>query len=201
MKPRPFSCRMVEFTIYDSRFTRLKFVVMHITLLFPLIFLVVLVGLVLIAAIIKLRGGSSLGKTASDTAVYESQDTLLTPAERSFFGVLEQVAGSQFRLFAKVRLADIVKSARGENQSGRQSALNRITSKHVDFVLCDQKSFRIVGIIELDDKSHRRSDREDRDDFLDAALQQADIPILRIPARSSYSTNELRNQIDHSFKS
>jgi hypothetical protein len=194
---------MVEFTIYDSRFTRLKFVVMHITLLFPLIFLVVLVGLVLIAAIIKLRGGSSLGKTASDTAVYESQDTLLTPAERSFFGVLEQVAGSQFRLFAKVRLADIVnvKPARGENRSGWQSALNRITSKHVDFVLCDQKSFRIVGIIELDDKSHRHSDREERDDFLDAALQQADIPMLRIPARSSYSTNELRNQIDHSFKS
>jgi hypothetical protein len=194
---------MVEFTIYDSRFTRLKFVVMHITLLFPLIFLVVLVGLVLIAAIIKLRGGSSLGKTASDTAVYESQDTLLTPAERSFFGVLEQVAGSQFRLFAKVRLADIVnvKLARGENRSGWQSALNRITSKHVDFVLCDQKSFRIVGIIELDDKSHRHSDREERDDFLDAALQQADIPMLRIPARSSYSTNELRNQIDHSFKS
>jgi len=188
--------------IYDLRFARVKFVVMHITLLFPLIFLVVLVGLVLVAAIIiRLRGGFSLGKTASDTAVYEPQDALLTSAERSFFGVLEQVAGSQFRLFAKVRLADIVKPARGENQSGRQSALNRITSKHVDFVLCDQKSFRIVGIIELDDKSHRRSDREDRDDFLHAALQQADIPILRIPARSSYSTNELRNQIDHSFKS
>lgn len=193
-----------QFTVYDLRFTRVKFVVMHITLLFPLIFLVVLVGLVLVAAIIiKLRGGSSLGKTASNTAVYEPQDALLTPAERSFFGVLEQVAGSQFRLFAKVRLADIVnvKPARGENRSGWQSALNRITSKHVDFVLCDQKSFRIVGIVELDDKSHRRSDREERDDFLDAALQQADIPILRIPARSSYSTNELRNQIDHSFKS
>ena len=192
-------CR--QFTIYDLRFTRLKFVVMHITLLFPLILLVVLVGLVLVAAIIiKLRGGSSLGKTAPDTAVYESQDALLTPAECSFFGVLEQVAGSQFRLLAKVRLADIVKLAQGENRSGRQSALNRITSKHVDFVLCDRKSFRIVGIIEFDDKSHRRSDREERDDFLDAALQQADIPILRIPARSSYSTNELRSQIDNSFK-
>jgi len=175
---------------------------MHITLLFPLILLIVLVGLGLVAAvIIKLRGGSSFGEAVVDTVGYEPQEALLTSAECSFFRVLEQVAGSQFRLFAKVRLADIVKPARGENRTGRQSALNRITSKHVDFVLCDQKSFRIVGIIELDDESHRRSDREERDDFLDAALQQADIPILRIPARLSYSTNELRNQIDHNFKS
>lgn len=175
---------------------------MHVTLLFPLILLAGLAGLVLVAAIIiKLRGGSSFDKTASDAVVYEPQDALLTPAECSFFGVLEQVAGSQFRLFAKVRLADIVKPAQRDNRSRRQAALNRITSKHVDFVLCNKKGFHIVGIIELDDKSHRRADREDRDDFLDAALQQAGIPILRIPARSSYSTNELRNQIDHSFKS
>jgi hypothetical protein len=94
---------------------------MHNTLLFPLILLVVLVGLGLVAAIIiKLRGGSPLGKTAPDTVAYEPQDALLTPAECSFFGVLEQVAGSQFRLFAKVRLADIVKPAQGENRSGRQ---------------------------------------------------------------------------------
>ncbi len=37
---------------------------------------------------------------------YEALPAFLTPAERSFFGVLQQAVGSEYQIFAKVRLAE-----------------------------------------------------------------------------------------------
>jgi very-short-patch-repair endonuclease len=36
-------------------------------------------------------------------------------------------------------------------------------------------------VIELDDASHERSDRKDRDEFLERALKAAGVPLLRVP--------------------
>ena len=127
--------------------------------------------------------------------VYEPYSSILTPAERSFFGVLEHALGEQQRLFAKVRLADVIRPAPNPSRSGYQSALNRITSKHVDFVLCDRATLKILAAIELDDKSHSGFERGFRDTFLAEALSSAGIPLVRFSARHSYSTNELRDKI------
>ena len=45
----------------------------------------------------------------------------------------------------------------------------KIQSKHVDFVLSDQ-NMNIVAILELDDSSHNRPDRQARDAFVDQIL-------------------------------
>jgi len=39
---------------------------------------------------------------------YQSKEVLCSPAERSFLGALGKVVGNGYRVFAKVRLADIV---------------------------------------------------------------------------------------------
>lgn len=44
---------------------------------------------------------------------FESRNTIFTPAERSFLGVLEQALDGRYRIFGKVRLGDIVKPAKG----------------------------------------------------------------------------------------
>ena len=48
----------------------------------------------------------SLG--SSGALPYESKGNLLTPAERSFLTVLDQVVGTQYRIMAQVRLADVI---------------------------------------------------------------------------------------------
>ncbi|MGH7242876.1 MAG: DUF2726 domain-containing protein, partial [Phycisphaerales bacterium] len=48
---------------------------------------------------------------------------------------------------------------------------------------------------ELDDKSHTREDRQQRDDFVNRALQAAGIPLLRIPAASTYNPAALEQLI------
>ena len=63
--------------------------------------------------------------------------------------------------------------------SARQTALNRVASKSVDFVIVDLASGDARLVIELDDRSHDRPDRRDRDALVDAALRVAGIPIAR----------------------
>lgn len=138
----------------------------------------------------------------ADDLPYVAADSLLTPAERSFFGVLQQALAPDYHVFAKVRLADIIDLQRGLSGKRRYAAFNRISAKHADFVACDPQTFRVVGVIELDDSSHRVARRQQRDRFMDSALAAASIPILRVPAQRSYSSSALREQapvIFHSY--
>src|SRR3972149_8571462 len=124
---------------------------------------------------------------------YRKRDYLLTAAERSFHGVLRQVVEDSHHIAWKVRMADLIFIPAGT--SDRQRHLNRILSKHLDFVLCDSESSAPLLAIELDDSSHRESRRRQRDSFVDAALSAAGLPLLRVPARRSYVPRELAELI------
>jgi very-short-patch-repair endonuclease len=126
---------------------------------------------------------------------YQKQPFLLTKAERSFFGVLHQAVENKYYVSSKVRLADILKTAPGLDGSKRQSAQNRINSKHVDFVLCDPNDLAICFVIELDDSSHEKMQRQERDDFVNKALEAAKIPIIHFPVRQAYNLNEIKQLI------
>jgi hypothetical protein len=162
-----------------------------------LIPILVVVGLLVVVGVLS---ALLSGRAATDHP-YEAYDSLLSPAERSFFGVLQQALGSEFTPLAKVRLADILRVQRGLSAQRRSAAFNRISSKHADFVLCDSKTFRVVGVIELDDKSHREETRQRRDQFIDASLAAASIPVLHVPAQRSYSISDLRTQLRSTFPS
>ena len=103
---------------------------------------------------------------------------LFSPAERSFFGVLEQAVWGRYRVLGKVRLGDLVQPAKGLSAGKRTGAWNRIHQKHVDIVLCQPDTLAVAGVVELDDASHRRKDRAERDEFVDKALSTAGIPIV-----------------------
>jgi hypothetical protein len=153
-------------------------------------FLVLLaIGAILIRLLPKKRQSQAV------PGAYEALTALLTPAERSFFGVLQQATEAEYQIFAKVRLADIVKPVRNPSRSAWQSAFNRIAGKHVDFVLCNLSNMAIVAVIELDDRTHERLERSTRDGLVDSALANAHIPFLRILARQSYSPSQVREQI------
>lgn len=70
---------------------------------------------------------------------YQKCETLFTPAERSFLGVLQQAVGNNAAIFAKVRVADIVEPKTGLSRSARQKAFNKISAKRFDFLLCDKE--------------------------------------------------------------
>ena len=126
---------------------------------------------------------------------FESQKALMSPGELKFFRALEAAVGSRYRVFSKVRLADIVQPAKTGNRSAWYAAFGVIKSKHVDFVVCEPDTMEFRLVVELDDKSHERSDRAERDQKVDVILAQAGIPVLHVPARAGYSAEEIRGRI------
>ncbi len=134
-------------------------------------------------------------RNAPAPTAYEAEPSLVTAAERSFFGVLHQALGVEYHICPKVRLADIIRPAKQPSRSGWQTAFNRIASKHVDFAICDPVDLAVLGIVELDDRTHLRFDRSLRDGAVDAALSSAGIPVIRVPARQFYSQPDLKSQV------
>src|SRR5258706_867109 len=123
---------------------------------------------------------------------YRLRDEFLSAAEISFYKILVSIAGAQFTIQSKVRLADLFYVARpNENQSAR----NRIAQKHIDFVLCETTTMKPVCGIELDDSSHQRTDRQERDEFVEAACRAAGFPLFRFPAQRASNTNEIAAQL------
>lgn len=158
------------------------------------LFAILLLIAVMAALAVLLR--QVAGNLKVDTGHSYEAVPLFTPAEQSFFGVLQQAIASDYRIFAKVRLADVIHPVRGISRSGWQSAFNRIIGKHIDFVLCDPQTLRVVLVIELDDKTHKRFERGIRDGMVDAALAGAGIAVLRVPAARAYSLVQIQQQIE-----
>jgi very-short-patch-repair endonuclease len=157
--------------------------------------LIVLIALaILIVALAAAKKNATAGSATADCP-YVKQATLLTDAERSFLGVLEQAVGERYRVYAQVRLADLISVKPGTEKSKRTSAQNRINQKHADFVLCEPSTLAIVCAVELDDSSHQREKRKVRDAFVEQACAAAGLPLARFPAKAAYAIQEVRSAI------
>jgi hypothetical protein len=119
-------------------------------------------------------------------------DQLLTPAELAFFAVLEPILPRSYRISSKVRLADLFKVSQG---LGQQAAFNKIVGKHIDFVITDSATSRILCGIELDDSSHDRPDRIERDCFVNEIFARNELPLLRVPFSWTYYPQGLREKL------
>lgn len=158
--------------------------------LIPLIVVLVAVVVVFaVAAALKLRS------RGPDVYPYTKNQALFSPAERSFLGVLEEAIGREYRVFGKVRVADIVEPQRGLDRSNRQKALNRTAAKHFDFVLCAPSDLSVVCVVELDDQSHQARRRQERDAFLAGLCAAISLPLLQLPVQRAYSVPELRAKV------
>jgi hypothetical protein len=140
----------------------------------------------LTSSAVDLSRGRKTGSEPPDGYPYRSCGFLLSRAEAAFYRVARHALPESVLLFPKVRLIDVIKSEWRD-----ASAKNRIIQKHLDFVIVEANSFRILGVIELDDRSHDRGDRMRRDAFVDKALASAGIPIVRIKASVGYDSDDL----------
>jgi len=105
--------------------------------------------------------------------------TILTDREYEFYKKLRPVAEKYgLQIFMKIRLADLVEAKPKNENPMWQECFNKIKAKHIDFALAD-KYTNIVVLIELDDRTHDRQDRIDRDKFVNAVLKNCGYTLLR----------------------
>jgi len=123
---------------------------------------------------------------------YRKKEYFFSVAELKFYNLLRDITPEKYLLFAKVRICDLIQPQPGKE---KYSYFNKIKSKHVDFVVCNQNPITVKTVIELDDSSHQRSSRQERDNFVDEAFLNAGVPIVHIPVQAYYDKNEIINQI------
>ena len=121
------------------------------------------------------RTGKGSSKKIDYTQAYQAK-YLLTKNEWSEYKKLRQYAEEKNLIVCpKVRLLDIVEPRKGHKQY--ITLINKVQAKHADFVICD-KDLRIKAILELDDNSHNKTDRQGRDKFVDTVLESVGYKVL-----------------------
>jgi hypothetical protein len=152
---------------------------------------IILVVLGLLALqFVKGSHGKGSSPQKSDELPYVLKQYLMSKAERSFFGVLEQATdSSKYYIVPQVSLSNLVTVEKGTGSY--QAFRNKIDRKSVDFVLFEKGAISPVLAIELDDSSHDREDRQERDAFVDEVLAKAGLPLLHVRAQAAYDPKVL----------
>ncbi len=121
---------------------------------------------------------------------YRKKSFLLTRTEYNFDKVLREVVQDRYYIGRQVPLSSIV-----EVTSSYKPHRSKIDKKTIDFVLFNKAGYTPHLAIELDDPSHFRWNRIQRDKFVEDVLQKAGIKILRIKTSYSYNTDEIKRLI------
>ncbi len=111
---------------------------------------------------------------------YRKKDCIMTESEGECFKALFGVVGDKYYIFPQVHLPAFL-DHKIKNGQYWQGAFRHIDEKSVDFVLCDKQNLSPKLAIELDDWSHERYDRQERDREVERILKDAGMPLLRIP--------------------
>jgi hypothetical protein len=158
----------------------------------------VIVILLVIIILAALAGMTSKAKDKSGDFTYQKVKALFTPAERSFLGVLKLAVTDEVEIYGKVRIADVITPAKGQERGDWQKAFNKISAKHFDFLLCHKSDQTPICAIELNDSSHNSAKVKARDAFVISACDSANFPLVQFTAKATYKVTDIQQALaDH----
>lgn len=106
---------------------------------------------------------------------------LLTKNEWYFYKKLKPICDKyNLHILSKIRFADLVEVESNIEKNDKIRYFNKISRKHIDFVLCKPENLQIIALVELDDKSHEQEKRIERDNFIDNVCKKTGYKIIHI---------------------
>ena len=125
---------------------------------------------------------------------FRRKDFLLNIPERQFFEGLQQIIPAEYIVFPQIVLSNIIQVTSSKKEFWTYQ--NKINRKTIDFVIFEKQYLKPVIAIEYDGKTHNRSDRQERDDFVNMALESAGIKSLHIRHQKNINFEEIKNKIN-----
>lgn len=124
---------------------------------------------------------------------YRLREPFLSKTEVALFHLLTDVVGSRYVICPKVALSDMFMIVRpNENVH----FFNKIFRKHVDFLLCDPKTFAPSFGVEVIPANSKNGMRE-TDKFMEELFNDAGIPLVRIPLSGKYGPADIIALFQH----
>lgn len=113
---------------------------------------------------------------------YRLREPFLSKTEAALFRSLTEIVGTRYIVCPKVALTDLFTIVRpNENVH----FFNKIFRKHVDFLLCDPKTYAPAFGVEIV-KPIVKEGMRDADKFIDDLFLDAGIPLVHIPSGETY---------------
>ena len=157
-----------------------------------LIFGIVILVLVFIIKFFENREGAPDEKVKSKY-LYQRKQWFMSKNEHEVFDVLISLVGQEYYVFPQVKIDKILDwKGNGKNSI---YAMRHINQKSVDFLLCDKKYLNPRLAIELDDITHEREDRKERDGKVESIFASANYPLLRMKHSDLINSAELKEKI------
>lgn len=155
-------------------------------LIYIFIFVIIILLILILSLIVK-----------REQLPYELKESLLTKRELKFFNVLREVIKNyDFQVAIKPRMADFIHiNSKKIKKNSYMTYFNKIKSKHIDFLICESTTLKPILGIELDDESHKKKERIERDNFVDSVYKKSGLKIIHI---YEYDYSSLR-EIIHSI--
>lgn len=132
---------------------------------------------------------------AAAPQAYVATGPILTTTERAFYNVLIEVAGAEFVVLAKVRMADVVRPRRGDMPRDWAKAFRRLAEKHVDFVLCRATDMVVLCAIELDAGDPGNPAATARRREMSGVFEIAELPLLHFQFQPVYRLQAVADAI------
>lgn len=127
---------------------------------------------------------------------YEVVTCLLTTSEKNFYEILFHILDASFYIACKVRQEDLFKQLpSGMPYAKKGKYRGYVKSRHVDFVICWHDSLKPLVAIELDDRTHHRRDRIQRDERMNHIFTDAGLPLIRFKTKHAYNTREIEEKL------
>ena len=132
---------------------------------------------------------------------YRPKRYVITKNELHFYTILLEIAKElDLIVFSQVSLYNILETRPELDYKTKTIYFNKISSKSIDFVLVDKNNCRIKLCIELDDGTHKKPKRIERDDFINELFKELEIDLLRYPVYNTYYKDTLKKRIQENIK-
>lgn len=143
-----------------------------------------------VVLLIKLSSGTRKETEGREEFLpYRKKQFLMTKAEYAFNKVLEEAVGDRYYISRQVPLSNLVEVI--DSYKWNKAYRSKIDKKTLDFVLFDKNGYTPYLAIELDDSSHSRLDRQERDRFVTNVLQRAGIRLERVKNAYNYDIQQI----------
>ena len=137
--------------------------------------LIVVIAVIVIFAVLKAK---SQGGAGDEVWPFYAKKPLSQPEQVLYFRLIQALP--EHIILAQVQLSRLLGVKKGNNYQAWSNRINRMSA---DFVVCNKDS-SIVAVIELDDATHEREDRQAADAKKDKALGAAGVQIVRWQAKA-----------------
>ena len=124
---------------------------------------------------------------------YKKKQFLLSVPERKVFEFLCTAIPSKYVVFPQVVLSNIINVNDSSGDFWRYH--NKINRKTIDLVIFEKEYLVPVLAIEYDGATHNRTERKERDTFVDNALKASGINILHIKHEKDINLENLRGEV------